>query len=888
MSEIIIEIESSTDASAYELGQIIHKNEFDTVCELIKDKIDFAKHNFERLANSSELEKNNTISVFGARGTGKTSFLKTIKQHYANNEIVEQLNLIDPTMIEEKGHIFLTVIAIINDKVLKKLKSKQTDSKVFKTWQETVNALAYGIPSIDGIGGNGLSEADWQDPEYIMQKGLTSVSVAFDLAKKFHLFLHEALSHLERKAFLIVFDDIDVNFRKGWPILEMIRKYFTSDLLITIVSGDIRLFSLSIRKHKWQNFGKALLINEGEQLKKMYYYNDRVTEMESQYLLKVLKPERRVQLSALRQKVYEINPTKKNDYYITYKDSESKEGIAETYNRILKQFGIVNSYQAESYKLFLLSQPIRTQIHFLSFFSPIDSTINPNNIILPFLSDLFEKEVNITLIENDPKFINIVILELLLKEKELEGAYQLMPSTKDESRNASLFALNLFSSYHLTKDPYQIFDYFIRVGYVRNLLSQFPYKEVESVGRQNPENPSIQDLCSHSGIFQDKVLRDIVGNINAYIGAFGSKSKSELGIISIEALSVKSKKSKTEDADRLDKILSNDSVSRIQEILGFMPLSINESSTSNTSSAVYSIFTLLGGIGELFRKHAANSLEKGLTELSQVRTYIMPDSKIKSNRPSEPIILNESVKSKNNDDVELLVNKFETWLKNFEKVKPIPIHLLGKVSTRLFYSLNAIERSERSERTTGLGTKMHRRIVALLNSVLYEDSIENISIGSRFNTNNPVKEDTIFISNLNAALQHRQNQRLTFSKWFLSCPILLCYLNPSSNIWGNLNDYIFKTEQEFLSQNNIFQLLENEKSSKVKTKPRKILRNQEVVNVLKNAKIPLFVFKKQKNREATIRANEIIRPIIKKLFNQDWGPVRIDSLRKYIIVNDLK
>ncbi|MCZ8285470.1 MAG: hypothetical protein O9353_08420, partial [Bacteroidia bacterium] len=127
MSEIIIEIESSTDASAYELGKIIHKNEFKNVCELIDAKINFAKGNFKNLADESLPEKNNTISVFGARGTGKTSFLKSVKQHYANNEIVEQLDLIDPTMIEEKGHIFLTVIALINKKVLDKLKNKQTD-----------------------------------------------------------------------------------------------------------------------------------------------------------------------------------------------------------------------------------------------------------------------------------------------------------------------------------------------------------------------------------------------------------------------------------------------------------------------------------------------------------------------------------------------------------------------------------------------------------------------------------------------------------------------------------------------------------------------------------------------------------------------------------------
>ncbi|MCD8079453.1 MAG: hypothetical protein LUF04_03295 [Bacteroides sp.] len=57
----------------------------------------------------------------------------------------------------------------------------------------------------------------------------------------------------------MAFDDVDTDFAKGWPVMETIRKYLTSPQLITILSGDINLYTLLIRKKQWENFGKPLL-----------------------------------------------------------------------------------------------------------------------------------------------------------------------------------------------------------------------------------------------------------------------------------------------------------------------------------------------------------------------------------------------------------------------------------------------------------------------------------------------------------------------------------------------------------------------------------------------------------------------------------------------------
>lgn len=880
MKEVIINLNDSEDASAFKIGNLIHQKEFNRAVGLIDSGIEYTISNFQKLKNSTNSVKNNTISVIGGRGTGKTSFISSLMNYYKyeskHKESIQYLEIIDPTMIEEKGHIFLTVIAIINDKV--RLEISDNMNKL-REWEDALNSLSSGLPSLDGIGSNGYIESDWQDPEFIMYNGLKSVNSAFNLAHNFNKFLRLALENLGKSCFLITFDDIDVDFRKGWPILEMIRKYFTSDYLITIASGDIHLFSLSIRKNKWQNFGKALLINEAENNRKKSEFKELVTEMENQYLLKVLKPERRLNLQSLKQRILE----KQNIFNVNLPDSKKKQDIITIYNNVLAQFGIVNPYQTETYRNFLLSLPIRSQLQFLKITNQTSGNIQTNDLLIPFLSNLYEKGVDVNFIENNPKLINISVLTLLLKETELSSSYQLMPTTKDGSLNSSLLALNLYSSINTKYDAYLIFDYFIKVGYTRNLLSKFPYKRTLNPSIVN-NNPTIHELFLHSGILQDKVLRDIVGNINAFIDAFNQKNKSEYGLIRIDALSLKNNRSKLENENRLDSILSDPKVSKTQEILGYLPFTINESSKSNQSWAVYSIYTLLGSIGELFRKLESGILEKGLIELSQVRTYIMPANEFGQGKISKTILLKEVDKSKKASDFSALVLVLEDWMNHYKGLNSIAIHLLGKISTRFFYALDAIEKIERNSK---LGLKMHRRIVALFNAVLYEDAIENLEIISSFNNNNPITEDKIFISNLRSAINSKENSKLVFSKWFLSCPILLSYLNSKSNILDSIYDFTSSSNKKFVQENSIFYILDREKSGNKTLNEDKIIivRNADIYDLMKKKKVSINLFKVKNSRIERIKANKKIKEVILDKLGLTWSTSKINNFRNYLIKN---
>ena len=157
------------------------------------------------------------------------------------------------------------------------------------------------MPSIDID--NGSLYSNWHDPEHVMRKGLDAVKAAKELEENFNKIVKKALEILGKKAFLIAFDDIDVNFNNGWKVLETIRKYLTSPQIITLLSGDLKLFSKAIRKHQWKNFGSELLTWEGEKLKKIEQYDELVTEIESQYMQKIMKASNRIHLLTIGEKL---------------------------------------------------------------------------------------------------------------------------------------------------------------------------------------------------------------------------------------------------------------------------------------------------------------------------------------------------------------------------------------------------------------------------------------------------------------------------------------------------------------------------------------------------------------------------------------------------------
>lgn len=875
MSEQII-IDLHNSANAKELtGNLIHQMEFDTVTEWINSELD-------RKSASNRERLHEAITVLGTRGSGKTTFLFSILKKYRENDKVCVLDIIDPTLIEEKGHIFLDIISRIKEKVEHELDKSDPDpdSSVYlkkKDWQNHVQRLAHGLPLLDGVGGE-MTENNWQDAEFIMHNGLTAVRSARQLEENFHKVIEMALEILDKEAFLITFDDIDIDFRKGWRVLETIRKYFTTPKIVTLISGDIKLYRKAIRKQQWKNFGKALLINEGERQKKLSEFNEMVTEMEEQYLQKVMKLNRRVNLAPLNEKL----PLYSGHFEIVVKNSSNDSiEIQNYYNRILRTFGISNQMQAEIYRSFLLSLPIRSQIQFMASFDENNKSWFRNfHITDAFLNDLHEKDVNVNLIYSNSKFLNTVILKMLRDADILEEGYQLQPTFQDRTLNACLTGLSFLSAQKLKNDPFLIFDYFIKLGYTRNLETALYATNDNKEGSV----PTTKGLIEHAGLLQDKVLRDIVGLMNAYTRAALNKNQTRDdawgGTTLLYALNSTSKKERAKMSNRIDIAFEG---LRLKSI-AYIPLSMCQSTTKQSNILVYSFYSLLATIGELLRKN--NDIEQSLYELSQLRSYPMPDFTAGLNSRGDTFSVEEEDEDYFHDreSLHIMSKTMYEWADEYKGMLISP-HLLGKISTRFFYALLNIEQTGSYN---NLGELFSLQITAFLNAVLIEEAKESPDKLFRgINLNNVNSSPKIFLNNLrNIRNNEPRRHQLKLSLWLSSCPLFLVFLDPKT-----LEEMQMRIDRPNLHYMHEFSIYLDLCKVSVKGVAPQEYDNEnsydEIIARLKNDNISFDLFDLDAKNNSTIAKNKYILSSLKGYFGDQITPKGLRKFRKYIKANKI-
>ena len=144
----------------------------------------------------------------------------------------------------------------------------------------------------------------WDDKQYILQRGLDKVRDAAGLEVKFHRFIERSLDFLNKQCFLLAFDDVDTSFARGWPVLEVIRRYLTSPRWVSVVCGDLDLFAILVRGQQWANFTIKSLRYDDPTIPS---FRSMVDHLQGQYLLKVLRPDNRITLQPVAALTDQIN-----------------------------------------------------------------------------------------------------------------------------------------------------------------------------------------------------------------------------------------------------------------------------------------------------------------------------------------------------------------------------------------------------------------------------------------------------------------------------------------------------------------------------------------------------------------------------------------------------
>lgn len=785
MATITIDLCSSLHARGFSDNERVHSKAFSRVKTLIHKQLSKAEnHKEESYLNDDNkadfIRYYNTISILGERGVGKTSFLMSLRKEYENNDIDPQnvdqdneaqeenearggrdiciLPLIDPTLFEEKGHLFLLIVSLIEDQISAVINNQPNEEQRtdFEEYQRIRNLLSQGLPTLDNEGMT-YTEPQWHEDEYMMVRGMESVKAAFDLERNFHKLVYLALKVLNKKAFMLMFDDIDVDFKKGWMVLETLRKFLTTPQLIILLSGNMKLYSKNVRKQQWRNFGKELLKNEmesGDAGKEEYARL--VNEIEGQYMQKVLKSENRVFLYSINENIL-INEDKFN---VKFDEDEAAISLQDAYKEIFSKNGIKGAAVSGLFSSFLMSTSMRTQIHFLyNMHNNDDSDLMSK--ISSFTSRMYAQNIDVDLITNQTKYDNI-LLHFLINKELLEEAYQLIPNFESTDVNSALTGFTFVFSHIVKTNPYIIFDYWSRICMVRNNMHYLTYN--------SKENGYVGKFCIGAGVYQSRDLRSVIGNSMAFLASLNKNFTRHDGCIPLLGFGDATKGSGRDLDKRIDKVLSR--ANDIQKVLGYLPLVTLLYDDKNGRSLFYSIYTLLANIGQIVK--ADDILIQQVLRSScvpvyyQVRTYDLNYSdNVGDTTPDTEININDQAIS----DMASCIN---TWKESYKDLNiNYGNYIFGRISTRLYYSFVSIVENNKKE---PLGKVFHLFVTNILNACLIEESkiIENENIG-QINISNVSTSAKILADNIGKL----NGVDLPFTKWMAACPLLYPYINPS-------------------------------------------------------------------------------------------------------------
>lgn len=774
MSKITIDLNKSLSANSFDKGERIHYKAFDKVLHLIEAQMASCK-SYNPLEEENGGDNGfhrcyNAISVFGERGVGKTSFLMSLRKYLKEEKNeggdmkcgnIVLLPMLDPTLIEEKGHIFLLIVSLLDAEVMKHLGSGDYKGDCVKDehrWNVAKSLLAKGLPSLK-LDGLTYHEPQWNEDEYVMNRGLESVNAAFYLERNFHKLVRLALELLDKKVFVLMFDDIDVDFKRGWDLLETVRKYLTTPQMILVISGNMKLFSKNVRKQQWHNLGKELLINEKDEKGAHDYYNQLVNEIEGQYLLKILNSENRIFLYDVGRNI-QMNG---DEYHVVY--GENDEYLLDAaYGRVLQRYGIYGHSVTNVFIDFLKSTSMRTQVHFLynaELLERNDDTFNLMSAISALSSRIYAQNVNVEMAANKELYCS-ALLHYLVDNRLVEDAYQLLPKFDDADVNSVVTGFSILFALLSNDSTNLVFDYWVKVCMLRNCMRYLEYRTEVSKGDANFKY--VEDFCQETGVFQKRDLRSIVGNTMAATLAINSKQELDASI-PLMGFGGKAKENKLRINNRIDIVLDTHDVT---QVLGYLPLVCLLHSHKNERELYYSFNALIAIIGGLLK---SNDVYQYLKTACQPVSYQIKSSDISSGNAENTSEIDLAF---DEDSLETVANAVESWKGLYNSDYSYAPYLYGRIMTRFFFAQSNIQESNKD---MGLGERFRLLAMAFVNASIIEELLVRGNDTKGLNVNNVASSSKVLVDNINFLLGKGQKELIPFTSWIMICPLLVPFMD---------------------------------------------------------------------------------------------------------------
>lgn len=761
-----------SDAAVCSDLSFIHRSPMERIMSIWNRLYHNVENGIQFCSGKEEHYYHNTISIFANRGAGKTTFLlyflKKIREKHESDVLF--LKPIDPSHVEIKQHPFINIIASIQEHVTSYYEKsnyvynpRDEHFDTYKKQNDCYKKLLNALPFVDGVGKERIYE-DWNDEEYISIQGMKKATASNNLEELFRVYLENTLWILKKKCLVIAFDDIDSDFKKGYQILEVIRKYLTSKLVIPIITGDLELYGKLVRKGLWECFDLDFLRKEVAYANRAKEeFADMVNQLENQYLVKILKPENRVHLKTLREYLNE----KDFAIEVQLKNEEKCITLESCYKKILERsgYGTYNLRLQFFLTNFFMGLSLRIQIRLLTALNDCESdkcTLN-EDLLGIFWNDINQKAVNSQELRKESENYTIEMLRFLVHNKALHTSSNFLPESHDDVMNKALFAIGTQFNHLLNQNPYLIFDYWLRISYVRIVTENLSGKIFTN---------EIDDFLKFTLLNTDSRLIKGLGLGQAYCNYKLNKSENQRERTIPGYLAIGENTPLQE--------------SSIQSRLSIMPMlgTINSRNQEKVFISVYQILAILyellynSGIYTREGKNHVFWLNFLLNQHTQYRNYIEP-----KDESTRKIQNNENVFSfrffdVNTEDDKIwkdLVNQMGKWVTT--SPKDISVSLLDRIFTRFYYTMTHIDEHKKA---SNVGEMFSRYIVALLNAVLVEQALDYHVPDIRVNHIGDDIEN-IFVENLKSRRKYNlggNSNSMSLYRWFVKCPVLTMYLNP--------------------------------------------------------------------------------------------------------------
>lgn len=315
-NEIIININEANKAQKYkDPKEYFQREAYTDVTKILKE------HSVDTQCDDiTNCRFHDTIFIDGDRGVGKTAFMVNIEKYYNDNRDKEKdkkyifLNPIDPTLLEHTEKFLTIVLAKIVEMVNIRFENNcfnqnksydNCDNQNSNTYLNENCKDSY-FKSLEKLS-ESLSAIKTMEEDRGIEEIASSKS-SLKLEQHAHNFFKIICQMLNVDSLVMLIDDVDMAFDKGFDVLEVVRKYLASPYLIPIVAGDMKLYKEIVEtqfmsKINYQSDLRAL--NDAQKIcndTNDYYCNvykkkkELLNKLVEQYLTKIFPNEYHIKL----------------------------------------------------------------------------------------------------------------------------------------------------------------------------------------------------------------------------------------------------------------------------------------------------------------------------------------------------------------------------------------------------------------------------------------------------------------------------------------------------------------------------------------------------------------------------------------------------------------